>query len=601
MATGKTGAKTTTKKTTTKKSSTGGVPQISYKNIGGDIKAGTVTAPQITTPDMQRTNTDFNVQQVTTNKIAADQVTASTVAAPDKVTADQLANRTMTAADYTVVDPSQIASQYGDINRSETSKNAALSSEIALQNLDTELKGLQNYVPAMQALKQSTTASDNAFNQMMRDEQLASVDPNLRADLEKQRSDYLAYANGQLPDSVQDRALELGLRSQAADAAASGGFGVGSGAAKKASELMSAAQRFSLAQYGEQGLTSNIQNRAQLLLAPLEYSNAGEQVNVMPSQSASQMAMSIASQMDQGNITPQVALASLAQQGQFKSQLQQQANIENLTVGTQRDIAQGQMNLQAGEFNSQQALQASEFNASAQTQVAEFNAGNNLQAAQFNEQNSLNAQQINASNSLQAQISGAQIQSSESQALAQLQWNTANANAQRSFEASNINVTNAIQVAENNRATRLQVATTNKNMIFQNMELQKQIQGQKDVASIGASATVRAAGIAASAQNNATAANVAMHNQDIALAQQQQASALQIYEDNRSSGQSNATASAIGNTITQLPSIISGVSSSISSIANLFSSGNSSSSNSDYNPQRGDAIGQNADGSYIYY
>ena len=131
----------------------------------------------------------------------------------------------ITAANYDYTDPQKFASTYGEFNRGEVSKNFAQAQGMSLAQLDTELKGLQSYVPAASALKRSETSLDNQFNQAQRTAQVNQALPGANTALAAQAKRADAYANGRLPDSVQDRALELGVRSQAADQASTGGFG----------------------------------------------------------------------------------------------------------------------------------------------------------------------------------------------------------------------------------------------------------------------------------------------------------------------------------------------------------------------------------------
>lgn len=253
------------------------------------------------------------------------------------------------SAPYKKVDPFDFAQKYGDLARGEIGKNAKQANDLALEQLGTELQGLRNYVPAAAALKRSETSIDNQFNQAERTKQIESTLPGVRGSLAAQTSRANTYATGALPDSVQDRALELGVRSRAADQAYGGGFGTSSSVARKASDLMSAEQRFQVAQYGEGLLGTNVDRRANLELAPTSYSNAGQQVNVMPSLSGSQL-----SQSNLGLITQQAGLpAGTAFQG----------SINQEQFGTQ--LEQG-----TRQFNASGLYNASQFNAGVSNQFA---------------------------------------------------------------------------------------------------------------------------------------------------------------------------------------------------------------------------------------
>lgn len=253
------------------------------------------------------------------------------------------------AAPYKFTDAKKFAEKFGEFNRGELNKNYGQSKAFALDTLDTELQSLRGYVPAASALKRQETAADNQFNQQQRTQQLDTALPEVRGQLQAQGQRAETYANGRLPDSVQDRAYELGVRSGAADIAAAGGFGARSSVARKASDLMSAKERLGLSQYGDQLLTGNINQRANIELAPTEYSNAGSQINVNPSQSFSQLQGSNFSQINQSTlISPSTAYQGDIQQNQFTTSQEQ---------GTR-------------QFNASNTLQNDQFNATNQNSFA---------------------------------------------------------------------------------------------------------------------------------------------------------------------------------------------------------------------------------------
>lgn len=227
-------------------------------------------------------------------------------------------------APYQYTDPFKFAERYGEFSRDQVRANFDLSQDLALDQLDTELKGLQNFVPAASALKRSEVSLDNIFNQEQRTRQIQQALPDVPGQLAAQADRATAYAEGRIPDTVQDRALELGIRSEAADRASAGGFGVSSSVARKTSDLMSAEARINLSRYGDQLLSQNIQQRVNTLMAPTEYSNAGQQVQVMPSLSPSQISANLfGTAMQYGAIPASTAFGSEIQQQQFKTQLVQ--------------------------------------------------------------------------------------------------------------------------------------------------------------------------------------------------------------------------------------------------------------------------------------
>lgn len=228
------------------------------------------------------------------------------------------------AAPYNFTDVQEFAKKYGEFNREELLKNNALSKDFALDALDTELRGLQGYVPGAAALKRRETSLDNLFNQAERERQIAAALPNARGDLEAQRRRANIYARGGVPDEVVDRGLEIGIRSAAADRASSGGFGASSSVSRKAQDLMTARERIALGFQGESLLGQNLATSSNLLLAPTEYSNAGQQISVMPSLSGSQLQTQARGEINQATlVSPGQALQETIQQNQFTTNLEQ--------------------------------------------------------------------------------------------------------------------------------------------------------------------------------------------------------------------------------------------------------------------------------------
>ena len=219
-------------------------------------------------------------------------------------------------------------------------KNYALGKELALDTLDTELAGLEKFIPAKANLQRGQVGLDNVFNQAQRTQQIDTALPGVRKDLETQAERARTLASGRLPSSIEDRALEVGVRSKAADL--TGGFGAQSSASRKVSDLLSADQRLDLSKYGDQLLTSNIGAKASLELAPTEYANAGSQINVNPTLSPSQLISSNMSQISGIVSLPTGrAFSSNIQQNQFSTGLEQQTR----------------------QFNAGNELQNSQFNA----------------------------------------------------------------------------------------------------------------------------------------------------------------------------------------------------------------------------------------------
>jgi len=481
---------------------------------------------------------DPNAFNVTADQVTADQVDLTDPNFNfDKLSANRLSDRFMTKADYTLLDPADVQNEFGDITRSEMRKNADVSSDLALQAIDTELQGLQNYAPTAANLQRQQVALDNTTNQSERLRMLEMADPNIRADLEAQRGRANAYAEGRVPDSILDRQLELGIQSKAADRAASGGFGKGSSAAMKAGQLMSAEQRIGLSQYGDQLATSNIGLRTSTLVADQQYATGGSQISSMPSFSAGQAAMAIASEANAGNITARDALANKTQQSQFAAELEQDTNKTNLMVGAERDVNQARLDLEAASTN--------------------------------------------ADNDIRTQVAGKEINSAERKFNAELRTNTAVSNAQLAFQAANSNAGRSLEITTTNRAVKLEVEKTNKTMAFQEQQrLAAEKFQAKQAAAANAAANARAS-MSASANAASLEAQKQMAAEDRAFQLEQQRIALEIYKENRSDAQSSATWGSVGNIITKVPSIISGIGSVADFVGGFFGGGENPAGGSD--------------------
>ena len=258
-------------------------------------------------------------------------------------------------APFNFTDPTQFAAQFGEFNRSEVAKNQQQASAQALDTLNTELQGLTGFVPVASALKRQETSVDNQFNQSQRTAQVNQALPGVNQDLNDQAARARTYASGGVPDAVADRALNLSTGSQAADIGYAGGFGSNSSATRKLSDLLSADARINLSKYGDQLLSNNITAKTNLNLAPTEYSNAGSQINVNPTLSASQLTQSNLQDLNNRTLlSPSDALGQTVQQNEFDTNLSQSTR----------------------EFNATNRLQSGEFNASNRNAVDTFNATN---------------------------------------------------------------------------------------------------------------------------------------------------------------------------------------------------------------------------------
>lgn len=308
-------------------------------------------------------------------------------------------------AQYQFTDPMKFAKEYGEFNRGEYQKNMALSKGMALDQIDTELQGLQHYAPAAAALKREQTSIDNQFNQQQRTSQLNQAMPGAIGSLRDQASRAATYASGGIPDALQDRALEMGVRSRAADMSAAGGFGAGSSVSRKASDLMSAEQRLQIAQYGEQLTGTNLQQQQQLLLAPTEYSNAGQQIDVNPKVSAAQLQSQNQTQLNAETMMSTTnALSSTVQQNQYSAGLQQQTQQFNAQGDYNASLANAGIlnNFAMGKFNYDVGY-AGTVAGAAQTDVNTSMAL--LQQAQARDQANSTASDAQTANTINAGVS----------------------------------------------------------------------------------------------------------------------------------------------------------------------------------------------------
>lgn len=249
--------------------------------------------------------------------------------------------------DFEFTDPMKFAEKYSDFNRNEIRKNFNVASDIGLKELDLELAGMKSFVPAASALKRSELSLDNTFNQSERTRQIDSTLPEARRQFREQGQRAETYARGEVPDSITDRALELGIRSDAADLATAGGFGANSRLSGKISDLMSAKERIGLSQYGDQLLGKNISDSANLLLAPTSYSDAGQQVKVTPTVDLGTRTANNLTQINSDTlINPTNALNTTVNQRQFNAS--NQIGVDQFNANTDNTFKQSLFNYKVG-------------------------------------------------------------------------------------------------------------------------------------------------------------------------------------------------------------------------------------------------------------
>lgn len=284
------------------------------------------------------------------------------------------------AAAYNQTDPAAYGQQYGKAVTGQFDQNFNQSGQMGLSQVNTELKGLESFAPATQALQQRLTSADNQSNQAARSAQVASTLPGVQANLNAQTTQAGIYASGNLPDSIQNNLFSQGANSQGADSATASGFGGNSIASARSQNLLNVNQRLQLSQYGNGLVENNSTAQQQLNMAPMEYNSAGSQIKIMPTMSAAQNQTNQQNMLNPQNlISSTTALASKVGQEQYKTNLQQETN----------------------KFNSVNTLQNDQFNAQnqygADLNMFNYNNGylNSLQGAQQAEvnQNQANYQQ----------------------------------------------------------------------------------------------------------------------------------------------------------------------------------------------------------------
>ena len=101
-----------------------------------------------------------------------------------------------TSAPYTFTDPAKYIQSIGNVNTKQILNNENTSRNIALDQLHTELSGLEGFAPAAAALQKNLTSADNTFNQGQRTNQINTTLPGVNADLSAQTDRADAFASG---------------------------------------------------------------------------------------------------------------------------------------------------------------------------------------------------------------------------------------------------------------------------------------------------------------------------------------------------------------------------------------------------------------------
>jgi hypothetical protein len=234
---------------------------------------------------------------------------------------------------------------------------------------------------------------------------------------------------------------------------------------------MSAEQRMQLSQYGDQLLGQNVATRAELFLPPTQYSTAGADVSVMPSQSASVLAASTLGQLNElANISATTALGTTVNQEQFSANLandisqfnaaiQQDTEKFNATMTENQAQFKANMQTQIDTFNAQMEAaenlsqaeidqRTQEFNASMSVQQETFQAEMEQTIAAFNAQLSVNQNQFNATIAQRTNEFNANLATQQNQFVSSLAQRVAEFNATMDYntEVANTGIENAFSL-----------------------------------------------------------------------------------------------------------------------------------------------------------
>ena len=341
-----------------------------------------------------------------------------------------------------VVDPIERTGEVGEFNRFQFQRNLAQGSQNALDLLELEFQGLEQFNREARALQQEGIIDENAFNQAQvaaankfnrseipaanefnrgqvteanifnqqeRLRQLETALPGARDTILAGLDRNAQLAEGVLPDSIEDRAFEIASRSAAADASSIRGFGDDSTFSRRTSDILSAQQRLEVGQLGEAGISRFLSLGANLafdqpikqnpvLDQPLVFqpqlANTSQDVRGRPERGAATLAVEQQSFLNPlTTITPGQAIQFDIGQNQFQASLDQRTNEfnSNLDFNAQKVNSSADLEVQLEQlnsevFNAQQESNA--INAGIESQLAQdrFQAGVDAggQAAIFN-------------------------------------------------------------------------------------------------------------------------------------------------------------------------------------------------------------------------
>lgn len=321
--------------------------------------------------------------------------------------------------------------EVGDFNRGQFQSNLLQGGINALDLLELEFAGLEEFNREARALQQEGVIDENLFNQTQvaaankfnrgqipdanifnRDQlseanifnqqerlrQLETALPGARDTILEGLDRGRQLSEGVLPDSIEDRAFEVAARSAAADASQVRGFGDESVFGRKTSDLLSAQQRVELGQIGEQtvgrflSLGANLAfdqpiKQNPILDQPLQFqpqlATTAQDIPGRPDRAASTLAVEQQSQLTPlTTVTPSQAITFDIGQNQFQAGLDQRSNEFNSTLdfNSQRfnsstDLGVQLEQLNSEVFNAQQESNAINAGISAQIAQDQFNQG----------------------------------------------------------------------------------------------------------------------------------------------------------------------------------------------------------------------------------
>lgn len=309
---------------------------------------------------------------------------------------------------YPVVDPRLYSAETAMMNRGEYLRNLGLAQQSALDFLNTETAGTEQFATSMSALQQQMVGAENAanrgeiatanawnpsqitaanqINQAERDRALAASGLPIRDVITEGLTRARQLARGFLPTSIEDRAFEQAARVRAGDTASVMGLGTSS-AMQNAIDKYTINERLKLAEYGSNEVDRYLAQGVQMLVdSPIKYnpllsqpltSNVSQGLRSSPS-----FSIGGAQQAETGNLSNLTTMSPGQAWSAYDSQRQFSVNTQNAV----------------NQFNANMSMSGQQFNSNGNFEmqlqklgIDKWNAMNAWQFAQ-NVANSINQQ-----------------------------------------------------------------------------------------------------------------------------------------------------------------------------------------------------------------